>query len=151
MMFKLAKIFQDDMILQREKPIRVWGESDEQQTLAISIDGSRVAEETITAGKFSLTLPAQKAAENVTLTVKSSAGDDCSLRNVDIGEIWIAGGQSNMAFFLRDDAEGMKTIAQANDEHLRYYDVAKYAFEGEEADGFKDASRWDRWFPYKRE
>jgi len=68
----------------------------------------------------------------------------------DIGEVWIAGGQSNMEFLLRYDAEGPEQIASAFDPHCRFYDVGEYAFAGEEADGFKDARGWDRWMSLDR-
>lgn len=150
-MIVLAKIFQSGMILQRGKPIRIWGETDNVQSIRVLVNGMKCCSQDSCAGKFELVLPEQEAAENITIAVIGSSGDEIVLTNVDIGEIWIAGGQSNMEFFLRYDAEGKQTIADANDDHLRYYNVAQYAFIGEENDGFKDASRWNQWFPYKPE
>ena len=151
-MIKLATIFQDGMMLQRGKELRIWGETDREQSIEVYCgEECWVSAQEIQEGKFSVMLPAREAAENVTVTITGSAGDEITLSNVDIGEIWIAGGQSNMEFFLRYDAEGKKTIANANDDHLRYYNVAQYAFNGEEKDGFKDESRWNKWFPYKPE
>lgn len=151
-MIKLATIFQDGMMLQRGKELRIWGETDREQNIEVYCgEECWTGAQKIQAGKFSITLPAREAMENVTVTITGSAGDKLTLFNVDIGEIWIAGGQSNMEFFLRYDAEGKKTIANANDDHLRYYNVAQYAFNGEEKDGFKDESRWNKWFPYKPE
>lgn len=151
-MIKLAVIFQDGMVLQRGKNIRLWGETDREQSVEVYCNEALwLPAQKIPKGSFSLTLPPGEAAENATLVIQGSAGDTVRIRNVDIGEVWIAGGQSNMEFFLRYDTEGKETIAGANDDHLRYYNVAQYAFEGEEKDGFKDESRWNRWFPYKPE
>ncbi|HHV10812.1 MAG TPA: sialate O-acetylesterase [Clostridiales bacterium] len=139
-MIKLADIFQSGMTLQRQKPIRFWGESDSAEEIKIKIDGHLIACEDIPKGSFEFFLPAQEAAENVKLEIGSVV-----LERVDIGEVWIAGGQSNMEFFLRYDVEGDAVIANADDDHVRYYDVAKYAFEGEREEGFKDDSKWDKW------
>lgn len=150
-MIVLAKIFQDGMMLQRGKPIRIWGETDVAQSVSILLNGVNCCSRNCCVGEFELVLPEQEAAENISVAVIGSSGDEVVLSKVDIGEIWIAGGQSNMEFFLRYDAEGKKTIAEANDDHLRYYNVAQYAFIGEENDGFKDEERWNKWFPYKPE
>lgn len=147
-MIQLAKIFQNGMILQREKPVRIWGMTDQTQKIKIFVDSVMYTEVDIKEGEFECYLPPMPAGENQTVSITGSAGDKVVLNNVDFGEIWIAGGQSNMEFFLRYDEEGKRTIKTANDEHLRYYNVAQYAFEGEEKDGLKDASRWDAWYPF---
>ena len=149
-MIKLARIFQDGMTFQRQKPIVIWGSSDCEQTLNIAINGIIVMSGVTVSGDFRLTLPPQEAAENCTFLI-SGATDQIRLTGVDIGEIWIAGGQSNMEFQLRYDAEGPEQIAAAFDPHCRFYDVGEFAFEGEEADGFKDTRGWDRWMSLDRE
>lgn len=150
-MIQLAKIFQNGMVLQREKPVRIWGITDRTQKIKICVDSVLYTETDIMEGEFECYLPSMPAGENRTVSITGSSGDRIILNKVDFGEIWIAGGQSNMEFFLRYDEEGKKTIKAAADEHLRYYDVAKYAFEGEEKDGYKDASRWEKWCPFSPE
>jgi sialate O-acetylesterase len=100
-----------------------------------------------TAGMFSFVISAHEAAWDTTLTV-SGLQDSVTLRNVDIGEVWVAGGQSNMEFPLRYDMDADTTISSANDVHLRFYDVGKFSFEGEEAEGFKDTTAMDRWLTF---
>lgn len=149
-MITLARIFQDGMTFQRQKPIVIWGSTDCEQTLSVAINGIVVLGGTPANGDFRLTLPPQDAAENCTLRITGTA-DRIELTEVDIGEVWIAGGQSNMEFLLRYDAEGPEQIASAFDPHCRFYDVGKYAFEGEEADGLKDSRGWGRWMSLDRE
>lgn len=143
---KLAEIFQDGMIIQREKPFAVWGETDAEEEIAVRLNGRTLCTEKTGPGKFRITVPAQPAAESVTLEI-----GDLALRDVDFGEVWIAGGQSNMNFLVKWDAEREEIYAAPADRHVRYYEVGKYCFEGEEKDGFKDGSRWNTWFPFKRE
>ena len=149
-MIKLARIFQDGMVLQRQKPIRIWGETDRAQRLSVRLNEEAVFEGEFAAGEFSLSLPPREAARDLTLTLSGEA-ETLALRRVDIGEVWIAGGQSNMEFPLRFDAEADAVIPPANDAHLRFYDVGKYSFDGEEAEGFKDAGGMDKWLEFKPE
>lgn len=109
-MFELESLFIDYMILQREKPIYLWGSSDKSDDIDIKIDGEFIARKHIEEGKFKLEIPPQEAKWNATLEL---AGENrIILNNIDIGEVWIAGGQSNMEFLLRYDEEGKNTLDQ---------------------------------------
>lgn len=145
-MIKLATLFQSGMLLQRGKAVRIWGESDCEESIEVRINDEKIAVFSVPKGKFSLLLPAQPARENVRLQVGNVV-----LERVDFGEVWIAGGQSNMQFYVKWDADREEIFALPSDEHIRYYEVSKYTFEGEEKDGFKDASHWDKWFSFNRE
>lgn len=144
----LADIFQSGMVLQRGKKIRIWGETDSEQKITVLVNGSPEAEGEFAAGTFELYLSPREAATDNRITVKGLAGDKIVLEDVDFGEVWIAGGQSNMEFQLCYDAEGKELIAKAGDEHLRFYDVARYAFAGEREEGLKDDSCWDTWLTF---
>lgn len=147
-MIKLANIFQNGMVLQRRKPIRLWGESDCAQTVSVVLDGRTIAEGIEVDDAFSIELPPQEAAFDVKLSIEGTC-DSLTLERVDVGEVWIAGGQSNMEFLMRYDAEGPEQIRAANDPHLRFYDVGEYTFEGERAKTHKDnCEAWDRWLAY---
>ena len=145
-MIRLARPFSDGVVFQRGRPILLWGSSDEAQSVDIRLNGETIAEAEIPAGDFSITLPPQEAAENAILEI-----GDVTLRNVDIGEVWVAGGQSNMEFFLEYTEGSDVEIASANDEHLRMYTVGQYSFAGEREKGYKAWNPWDEWLPYTPE
>ena len=126
-MLKLAELFQNGMTLQRQKPIRIWGSSDCAQNLTVSLNGETLLRDAPVDGEFCLTLPPQEAMRDAELRIAGTV-DTLTLSRVDIGEVWIAGGQSNMEFLLRYDAEGKEQIRSANDPHLRFYDVGEYTF-----------------------
>lgn len=144
-MIKLAEVFQSGMVLQRGKPFLVWGISDSDGKVCAFLDGAKIAEKSVSKGAFFIELPAQKERENARLQI-----GDIVLENVDFGEVWIAGGQSNMQFYVKWDAERGQIYEREPDDHFRYFEVKKYTFEGEEKDGFKDASHWGRWFAFDR-
>jgi len=59
--FKLGTLFQDHMVLQREKPINVWGWADAGDKVAVSLGGSSASAVADASGKWTATLPAMPA------------------------------------------------------------------------------------------
>ena len=136
-MIKLADIFQSGMTLQREKKIALFGVSDKNREIEVKINGDLVGRYNIPKGEFTVFLPAQEAAFNVKVDIIADDGT-ITLENVDIGDVWIAGGQSNMEFLLKYDKtynENDRKVVE--DEHHRFYDVPKYAYPEEAEWGFK--------------
>lgn len=149
-MIRLARIFQNGLTLQRQKPIKIWGITDHPQAVTVFLNGKPLLENAAIDGSFSLILPAQEAMENARLSITGTM-DTVELERVNIGEVWIAGGQSNMEFLLRYDAEGKREIASANDDCFRFYDVGEYSFPEEESKSHKDSTGWDKWLSFKPE
>lgn len=154
-MIRLAEIFQSGMVLQRGREIRIWGSCEGEQSLKVYLNDifmGKIDSEQMKQGpvgrRFAFTIPPQEAMEDGKLRILGTSGKELVLQHVDIGEVWIAGGQSNMEFLLQYDREGEQTAAQASDPHLRYFEVGKYAFEGEKEEGLKDGSYWDRWLSF---
>lgn len=145
-MVTLPEIFQDGMTLQCEKPIYIWGECDTSEMIRVIIDGKIIVEKFVNAGKFEFYLPAQLPAENRTVEI-----NEVILKRVDFGEVWIAGGQSNMEFLLRYDQRFEELKQVSEDEHMRYYDVEKYCFEGEKEEGISENEFWNRWMHFEPE
>ena len=137
---QLPKLFQDGMVLQRRTPACIWGTANEGTLVTIQLaDQTAFA----IAGKdgFRAYLPPMEAGRNFALRV--SAGDEIVVINdVAIGEVWLAGGQSNMEFLLRDDAEAASQSA-IDCADVRCYEVPKIAYEGQEND--RDYSKVGVW------
>jgi len=142
---KLVEIFQDNMILQRGKEICLWGTSEEEKEIAAKIDGKEVCTAKIPSGKFTIFLPPQEAKENVKLEV-----GDVVINSVDIGEVFVASGQSNMEFLLEYEENYPQEKDSPEDSHLRMYTVGRYSFEGEKEMGYKSWNKWDRWYSYTK-
>lgn len=140
---KLARIFQDGMVLQRHMPICIWGTCEEPQTVAVRLNGKLLCRRELSEGPFQFTLPPQEAMEDALLEIGT-----VSLGHVNIGEVWVAGGQSNMEFMLQYDQCGEAVIRDADDDHLRTYIVGQYSFPGERELGYKAWNPWDRWLTF---
>lgn len=95
---RLPKIFTDNMMLQRDQPVRVWGWADAGEAVSAALDGKTAATKADKNGTWALELPAIKAGENLQLVVKGN--NSLTLKNVIVGDIWVCSGQSNMEMAL---------------------------------------------------
>lgn len=143
-MLILSRVFQDGMVLQRGIPLAVWGTSNCEQEVSVLLNGRLLVRETVPPGRFTLMLPPLTASEDNVLTVGS-----IRLVHVDVGDVFIAAGQSNMHFPLKYDQDGPETLAHADHDHIRMYTVGEYSFPGEREWHYKDHQPWDRWLPFR--
>lgn len=70
------------------------------------------------------------------------------LSDVGFGEIWLAGGQSNMEFLLQYDQEDAAEIELADDLHFRCYTVGQYIYTGQREKHPAVHRQWDHWLPF---
>ena len=97
---RLAGIFSDHMVLQRDQPVHLWGYADAKAHVSVELADQRHFTQADQEGRWSLTLfPMEASAESQRCTV-SSAGETVQLEDVLIGEVWHASGQSNMAMTM---------------------------------------------------
>ena len=68
---KAAEIFQSGMVLQREKPVIIWGIADAGDEITVSIQGKKGSGTADEQGKWKVELPALKASENERMVVAS--------------------------------------------------------------------------------
>lgn len=125
----LPKIFNSHMVLQRHKPIPVWGWADagEEVTIELSGDGLPLQIKTVVAGNdrnWMLRLDAENEGGPYSLTVKGKE-NTIVLNDVLIGEVWICSGQSNMQWPVRRSNNAEKEIATANYPQIRHFDVPR--------------------------
>ena len=113
---RLAALFSDHMVLQRDKPVPVWGWADPGEQLTLSFAGQKKTAAAGADGKWMVRLDALSAnAEGRELLVQSATGDRClKVCDVLVGEVWLGSGQSNMGMLVKDvrNAEGEIASAQ---------------------------------------
>ena len=141
-MLALAKIFQSGMMLQRDKPVKIWGSAAPGGTVEVTVGPHGVTARTDAGGRWMAVLPPLPAGTGLTVTV-SSGGERTRLEDVAVGEVWIAAGQSNMEFWLRYEAHRREETEELPD--LRFYDVPKLSYPGQERDfDYSQVGRWRR-------
>lgn len=101
---KLADIFADRMVLQRTQPITVWGTASPKEKVKISFGGAETAVEADGEGFWLATLPARDASGPFELKV-AGAGNERTIREIMIGDVWLVAGQSNMVLALQSTTE----------------------------------------------
>jgi hypothetical protein len=115
---ELGLPFRDNAILQREMPVPVWGWSKPASTVTVKFAGQEQSTKAGADGKWMLKLkPLTASAEPAEMVVQES-GNTITLKNILVGEVWHASGQSNMEWFANKSmvAELSKTIANAENE-----------------------------------
>src|SRR5580704_14244994 len=98
----LPTLIGDHMVLQQGREIHIWGKADAGETVTVSLAGHAATTRADADQQWSVRLPALPAGGPFTLTVLGN--QKIQIRDVMIGEVWIASGQSNMTFAL-DGAE----------------------------------------------
>ena len=109
-----ARIFGDNMVLQQDLPVAVWGRADPGEPVTVELAGKSVGTKAGADGAWRADLPPMKAdGKPVTLTIKGPAGG-LTFKNVLLGEVWLAGGQSNMgrSVKIQDRHPGMRLFWQ---------------------------------------
>jgi sialate O-acetylesterase len=141
----VSNAFQTNMVLQRDKPARIWGWANVGEKVTVSFAGQT---QTATADKhrvWKVTLAAMPAnAAPQTLTVQGK-DKTLTLENILVGDVWLLGGQSNMEFPLSRIENGNLEIVSANYEHIRILTIP--AQNGPDSKpGFARLHEWSGWF-----
>lgn len=144
---KPAAIFQDGMILQRNKLTVIWGTGVPGETVTGEIQGKRGEAAVDAVGRWTLTLPALEASEEEELVLRSVFADGREetkvLRQVAIGEVWVAGGQSNMEFHIRYEKHKAEAMKDCSNPRVRFFDVPEVCYDGQQKEF--DYSRMGIW------
>lgn len=140
---KLPSIFSDNMVLQQNTKVNMWGKANVGEKITVKCSWSKKNYSAITAanGTWKLQISTPKASRNQTLTIKGE--NSLTIHNILIGEIWLCTGQSNMEFSVaKDSINRWKTGMLNYDKELEnanYGDIRLFQVEHQLApDGEKD-------------
>lgn len=114
---RLPHVFGSHMVLQRDKPLIIWGWGTQGETVTVQLGAVSRTTQANDRGEWEVTLPAMEAGGPYTLTVSGSSTVEC--QDVMIGEVWLCSGQSNMEFGLGRVNNAHAEIAAANHPGIR--------------------------------
>ena len=125
-MLQLAAVFSDHMVLQREKNIVVFGIGEVGAIITVSIPERKLYASTTVKedGSWRLQFPPQPAGTGLSLFAKDSH-TEIHFQDVAIGEVWLAGGQSNMEFPVKNAVNGKLELSRCERSRVRYYHVQR--------------------------
>lgn len=126
--FNLAEIFQDHMVLQKGKKVAVFGQGRENQKIVVEMLGMR-REARVKSGRWIVFFPPQENREPFSVIVSNKA-ERKELKDVVLGRVYLAGGQSNMSYELADAIGGDEVIRKKDFPEIRYYHTPRICYEG---------------------
>lgn len=117
----LPKIFADNMVLQRNTLIPIWGTAEANEIIEVRFNKQIKKAKADKNGRWIVRLDHEKAGGPFILTVK--AKNTIQIKNILVGEVWICGGQSNMEYVLKYTFDAKKEIASANNPFIRHIKI----------------------------
>ena len=125
--FRMACIFTDHMVLQRDQPLPVWGWAAPGRVVIVEVGPHSSRTRTNAEGRWRLTLPRLESGKGpLTMTVK--AGDETiRLTDILVGEVWLCSGQSNMEMTVHESADGKAEVKAANHPNIRLFNIPRPA------------------------
>lgn len=118
---QLPLIYGDGMVLQRHRPLTISGTADAGSSVTLTLDGIRYCAKANNRGEWAVST-APLADGTYTMNV-TDGKRTINISDILAGEVWIASGQSNMEFPLRDAVGSKEDIAKSSDPQLRFYDM----------------------------
>jgi len=122
---KLPAVFGDNMVLQRGRPVPVWGWADPGEEVTVAIAGQSLSTKAKADGRWKVELAKLSVGDPLEMTVEGSSGNIVTLKNILVGEVWVCSGQSNMEMGIRMCNDAAKEIAAAIHPRLRLFLVAR--------------------------
>lgn len=120
----LPSIFSDNMVLQQGKPIPIHGTADPAEKVVVEIGGQSKATTADAAGNWQVTLaPLDRLSAPTTMRITGSKM--ITIKNVLVGDVWLASGQSNMEMRVRDVNNAAAEIQQADYPEIRFFMVKR--------------------------
>jgi len=107
---RLPMVFADHMVIQRDRPVPVYGTANANQSVEVTFNGKKLSTKSNAAGKWKLFFPAMTHGGPYRLSVKSN-DTHIELKDILIGDVWLCAGQSNMAFPLKDAVTGKTELS----------------------------------------
>lgn len=119
---KLSVIFGDNMVLQADKPLPVWGTADPGEEVTVTIGDDKATAKADPEGKWQVRLPARKATATP-VPMKVAGKNSIEIANVVVGEVWLCSGQSNMEWPVSRASNNTQETAEGNFPLIRHIKI----------------------------
>lgn len=140
-MLSIHPLFSRYAVLQRQKPIPIWGNGTPGAEVCVRLQGKTYQTTVREDGSWCIVTGPLETSFAEELTISDSRDTLC-LQDLAVGEVWLAGGQSNMEFPMRNLRE-YKKLKQTFQPEIRLFGVPKVSYEGHlQEDDFSNYGFW---------
>ncbi len=136
----MSGLFVDHAVLQRDRPINVFGRAAAGEEVTVSLAGASASAKADARGAWSLTLPAMIAGGPHTLTARSASRTQTA-NDVLVGDVWLCSGQSNMEWAVRNTLDAGSEVALSANDRIRQVTIARAISAAPRTD-FDQALEW---------
>lgn len=121
----LPALFSDNMVLQQGMPVPIWGWGGLNEPITVRFGSQTVSTITGENGKWMLRLAPMPASSQPTDMMVEGKTNTLTIKNVLVGEVWLASGQSNMEWNVNNTTNAPKYISEADIPNIRLFTVIK--------------------------
>ncbi|TDE17327.1 sialate O-acetylesterase [Dyadobacter psychrotolerans] len=117
---RLPQLIGDDMVLQRDQPVTIWGWATPKEKVTVTLKNKSFSTVTASGGKWKILLPSQPAGTGFELVLKGE--NLIRIRNIAFGDVWLCSGQSNMVINM----ERVKERFAGDIDSANYADIRNF-------------------------
>ncbi|HEY6805415.1 MAG TPA: sialate O-acetylesterase [Pyrinomonadaceae bacterium] len=119
----LPAIIGDNMVLQQDKKVRIWGWAQPKEQVTVALGTNKASTTADDNGHWQALIGPLKAGGPFEMTINGR--NTLTIKNILVGEVWVCSGQSNMEWPLINARGGAETVANSNNPELRLFTVQK--------------------------
>lgn len=132
---KMPTIFSDGMMFQQKKPMNIWGYADEGKDITVKFYRGENLIGTETAktvdGRWDVSFPGLEASfDKYHFDVLEGDNLIQTVSDILIGEVWVAGGQSNMALSVSGTQQAAQLMGDADNDNIRFLWMPTFPYSG---------------------
>lgn len=120
----LPKIFSDNMVLQRDKELTIWGRAEKGEKITVKFNGQKIVTSANDHRDWTAKLAPMHFGGPYDLVVYGEK-DSITLKNILIGDVWLCSGQSNMERVVKNMKDGQLETTRADYPMIRFFTVKK--------------------------
>lgn len=138
-------LFQSGMVLQRDKPIRIWGWADPGEKVTVAFGAQTQSTTAAKDRSWKVELRAEQASCDPHRLIVEGQTKKIELKNIVLGDVWLLGGQSNMEFEITKVDGGQLEVVSANFKNVRLFSVPQLNGPDDKK-SFPSMYQWSDWF-----
>jgi sialate O-acetylesterase len=132
---RLPAVISDNMVLQRGRPVPLWGWAQPGETVKVTIAEAGATAQAGEDGRWQVRLPALEVQEQgLEMVIAGSSGSCLRVKNVMIGEVWLCTGPSNIFWPVKSCDHARQEIASATYPQIRFFTVGRRMADQPQAD-----------------